>query len=323
MLKIALRLACSTVLLSPVLTAQAADLTHVRFVYDWPHADFEIIPTVVAQQMGFYEALGLQTDVIMPPDSQTTGRMLAVGQADIGFEATTDVIFAANQGIPIQSIGLYSQTNNWGLFAKPGVKVSLQDLKGKTIGIYADSWTKAMMPFVIKAAGLKDTDVQQIIAPSANMPLMLAGKVDLAANVTNYAVPQTLAATQAEPGMLIGTAIGVPDVPVWAYTAAAPWLKGHGDIAKKWLAATAKGMQWSSEHPAEAVAMYMKAYPEGGTLEYNTKAWSLTIPLLKGDKGYLVQDDSKWLPLAQALKDTDQIKQVLPGSGYYTNAVMP
>ncbi len=33
--------------------ATAADLTTVRFVYDWPSADFELIPTLVGQQKGF------------------------------------------------------------------------------------------------------------------------------------------------------------------------------------------------------------------------------------------------------------------------------
>ena len=119
--------------------ASASDLTTVRFVYDWASADFELIPTLVAQQKGFYEAEGIKVDVIFPPDSQTTARLLAVGQAEIGFEATTDVVFGAAQGIPITSIGLYTKSNNWGLFGRPGEPLSLDNLKGKSIAIYTDS----------------------------------------------------------------------------------------------------------------------------------------------------------------------------------------
>ena len=63
--------------------------------------------------------------------------MLAVNQAEIAFQATTDIIFAADQGIPIKSIGMYSQSNNWGLLGRPGEPIELDKLKGKSIGVTA------------------------------------------------------------------------------------------------------------------------------------------------------------------------------------------
>jgi NitT/TauT family transport system substrate-binding protein len=36
----------------------------------------------------------------------------------------------------------------------------------------------------------------------------------------------------------------------------------------------------------------------------------------------MMQEDKNWLPIAQALKDTDQIKEVLPASKYYTNELL-
>ena len=302
--------------------AAAEDLTPVRFVFDWSSADFELIPTVIGQQKGFYKDAGLKVDVILPPDSQTTGRMLAVGQADIGFEATTDVIFAAEQGIPVVSIGLYSQSNNWGLFGRPGEPVTLDTLKGKSIAIFTDSWTKAMMPFVLKAAHLTDSDVKLIIAQDTDTPLLLAGKIDIATNTTNYIIPGVQAAVHKDPTSLVGTAAGVPDVPVWTYTASRDYLAKHGDVARKWAQATIKATEWAVDHPDEAAAIFTKAYPDAGTLDYNTLGWKATAPLMKGPNGYLMQSDAQWLPLAQAMKDTGQIKDVLPASKYYTNEVL-
>jgi len=302
--------------------AMAADLTPVRFVYDWPSADFELIPTVVGQQKGFYEAEGLKVDVVFPPDSQTTARLLAVGQAEIGYEATTDVVFGAEQGVPITSIGLYSQRNNWGLFGRPGEPLTLQNLKGRSIAIYTDSWTKAMMPFVLKAAKLTEDDVKLIIAQDSDTNLLLAGKIDIATNTENYLVPEVQAALKKDPTSLVGPAAGVPDVPVWTYTASTKYLAEHGDVAKKWMRATIMATEWAVEHPEEAAEMFTKAYPEGGTKEYNVAGWKLTAPLLKGGNGYMMQDDKQWLPIAQALKDTGQIKEVLPGERYYTNELL-
>lgn len=302
--------------------AAAADLTPVRFVFDWPSADFEMIPTVIGQQKGYYEAEGLKIEVILPPDSQTTGRLLAVGQAEIGFEATTDVVFAAAQGVPITSIGVYSQSNNWGLFGRPGEPVSLDTLKGKSIAIFTDSWTKAMMPFVLKAAHLTENDVKLIIAEDSDTPLLLAGKIDIATNTSNYIIPTVQTTVHQDPTSLIGPAAGVPDVPVWAYTASTDYLAKHGDVAKKWMRATIKATEWAAEHPDEAAAIFTKAYPDSGTLEYNTLGWKTTVPLLKGPQGYMTQTDQHWLPIAQALKDTDQIPSVLAASTYYTNELL-
>jgi NitT/TauT family transport system substrate-binding protein len=302
--------------------ASADDLTTVHYVFDWSSADHELIPIVVGQEKGFYKEEGLKVEVILPPDSQTTARMLSVGQADIGFEATTDIVFGAEQGLPIRSIGVFTQNNNWGLFGRPGEPVTLQNLKGKSIGIFTDSWTKAMMPFVYKAAGITENDVKLIIAQDSDTPLLLAGKIDIATNTSNYLVPTVQTQLGKDPTGLVGKDAGVPDVPVWAYTASTDYLAKHGDTAKKWMRATIKATDWAVQHPEEAAQLVTKVYPDSGSLDYNTLGWKALVPLLKGPDGYMVQNDQHWLPIAQALKDTDQLKAVLPADKYYTNELL-
>lgn len=303
-------------------SASADDLATVRYVFDWSSADHELIPIVVGQEKGFYKEAGLKVEVILPPDSQTTARMLSVGQADIGFEATTDIVFGAEQGIPVKSIGIFTQHNNWGLFGRPGEPLTLQNLKGKSIGIFTDSWTKAMMPFVYKAAGITENDVKLIIAQDSDTPLLLAGKIDIATNTSNYLVPTVQTTLKKDPTALVGKDAGIPDVPVWAYTASNDYLAKHADIAKKWMQATIKATDWAVQHPDEAAQLVTKVYPDSGSLEYNTLGWKALIPLLKGPEGYMTQTDQHWLPIAQALKDTGQLKEVLSADKYYTNELL-
>ncbi len=300
----------------------AAALTPVRFVYDWSAADHQLIPLVVGQQKGFYQQAGLDVKVIFPPDSQTTARMLALGQADVGLNATTDVVFAADQGLPVIAVGLYAQHNNWGLFTRPGVPLSLQDLKGKSIAIFTDSWSRAMLPFVLKAAGLQESDVRFIIAQDSDIPLLLSGKVDIATNTNNFLVPDVELAVGKSPGELTGKAAGVPDMPVWAYTASTRYLQQHGDVAKKWMQATIKATEWAAAHPDEAATMLHNAYPDSGSVALISKAWKIISPDMKGEQGYMTQSDSSWLPIARALQATGQIKTVLPADKYYTRQLL-
>ena len=116
-------------------------------------ADFDMVPIVVGQQEGFYEKHGLTVSVVFPPDATTTARMLATSRGDIGFEATTDLVFAANQGVPVVAIANFTQSNSWCLIGRPGEPVDITKLKGKSIGIFTDSWTKAMMGFVHQEGG--------------------------------------------------------------------------------------------------------------------------------------------------------------------------
>lgn len=299
--------------------AAAADLHKIRMVYDWSTADFELIPTAVAQAEGFYKDAGLDVSVLFPPDNSTTVRMLASGQGDIGYDAVTDVVFAAAQGIPITSIAFYSQSNNWGLIGPPGTTIDLSTLKGKKIGIYTDSWTKAMMPYILAKAGLKEGDVQEIIATDDDIPMMLTKKIDYATNCSNYALADVLPTLKKEPAMLVGPAVGVPDIPVWDYTTTKSFGAAHGDEVKAFLAATEKGMVWASTHQAQAVADLIKLYPSAGTVAYNTVGWKDTVPVLKGPGGYMTQSDQQWTGIAQALANTKQIPKVLPASSYYTN----
>ncbi|GAB0119095.1 ABC transporter substrate-binding protein [Acidisoma sp. 7E03] len=324
------RLAASTAAASALLlglgagapAAHAADLTKVTLVYDWVTPDFELIPTAVAQAEGFYKAAGLDVSTVFPPNNSTTVRMLAAGQGDIGFDPVTDEIFAAAQGIPITSIAVYSQSNNCGLFGRPGEPVDLSTLKGKKIGVYTDSWTKAMMPYILAKAGIGENDVQQIIATDDDIPMLLTKKIDYASNCSNYALADVVPTIHQEPTMLLGAAGGMPDVPVWNFTVMKAWGEAHPALVKAWLAATEKGMEWASAHPDEAVADLLKLYPSAGSKDYNLVGWKATIPLLKGPNGYFVQSDGQWNAIAKALTDTKQVDAAKPASDYYTNAYL-
>jgi len=247
---------------------------------------------------------------------------LLTGDADIGFQGTSDVIFANNAGAPIVSIASLSVHNNWCLFGRPGEPVELKTLKGKSIGVYADSWTKAMMPFVLKKADLSAGDVKEIVVSSGDIPLLLAKKLDLATNTENYATADVQGAIGQNPTQLCGAELGVPDVPVWVYTASRPWLAKNGAIATKWLSATRKALAFASEHPDDAIAIYANRYPKDHS-KTDAIEWKTLVPLLKGPDGYFKQSADKWTELAQSMKDTGSISEVRPASDYFTNEYLP
>jgi NitT/TauT family transport system substrate-binding protein len=307
----------------PASASHSHSLATVRVVFDWPGIDFEAVPLTVGNARGLYKKAGLDVKIVIPPSTSTTVQMLAAGKGDIGFDTTTDVVFGQQAGIDVKSIANYSQNNNWGLVAKPGKKINVRKIKGKSIGIFTDSWTKAMMPYVLKAGHVTSSQVKQPIFSSDDIAPLLAGKIDLATNTLNYAIAQVQSGTGKKPSVLLATKFGAPNVPVWVYTGMTSWLKSHGSQARKFLKATRKAFAWSMAHPSAATRDYLKAYPKiGGGMKYSLAGWKATIPALGSKSSLLMQRAKEWKQVARALHSVGLLSKPLPASKYFTNVYL-
>jgi ABC-type nitrate/sulfonate/bicarbonate transport system permease component/ABC-type nitrate/sulfonate/bicarbonate transport system substrate-binding protein len=301
-------------------SSRSPKLTTIRMVQEWPVADAFWTPWVVAEQKGWYRQAGIDLKIIPPPTVADTIKFVGTGRADIGFTTILDVIFAKEQGAPVISIGNYSQSNNWGLIGRQGEKVTVAGLKGKTVGIYNDAWTKAQLSIMLKSAHLTLKDIKTVAAASDVVPLLLAKKVDVATGVTNAEASEVRTTGHQKPVILLAKDYGVPNSPIWLFAANTGWLKKNPALTKKWFAVTRRGVQWSIAHPKQAVQIWLKAYPKAAPLDYALDSWKSTIPLFRSPHGYFNQQASQWSALLPALKQQKLIKKALPPNQYFTNA---
>lgn len=293
---------------------------NMTFAYDWPTPDFGMVPMAVASHNGYYRTAGINLKPVFPPDTSTSTKIVGIGQADVGYDTTTDIAFAKQQGVPTISIANYSQSNNWGLVGRPGEKIDVNALKGKKIGIYTDSWTKAMLPFVLDHAGLTENDVQLVTATNDVIPLLLTKKIDVATETTNFGAVEVRTTTHKAPTIVLAKTVGAPDVPIWNLIANEKYAQQHPSMVKAFLSATKKGMQWSVAHQSQAVAIFEKMFPKNGyTHASNVLGWKATAALLNGPNGYLVESNQQWAQLTDALKRAKVLNKVLSPSKYYTN----
>ncbi|MFI5036114.1 MAG: ABC transporter substrate-binding protein [Acidimicrobiales bacterium] len=318
--------------LALVLPASAASLKPVTFAYDFPGPDFELVPIVVAQQHGFFTAAGLKVKVVFPPNTSTTTQMLSVGSADIGFLTTTDMAIAVGAGAPVLSVANYSMRNNWALFAKPGTSLKAATLKatlkGKRIFSYGDTWTEAMLPFILKYAGLAPSQVKIVTNPTAqDLVYLLANKVDFSTSTTNYELPGFVGQTKVKGHLsqLLGTAAGAPDIPIWVYATTKSYAGANSKVVRAFLSAVKKATLWAVKNPAAAAGEFDMAYPKSGyTDAYNKLGWALTIPFLTNAQGqYFTQTDAQWSTLTAALKSIKLLTTAGAPSTYYTNQYLP
>jgi ABC-type nitrate/sulfonate/bicarbonate transport system substrate-binding protein len=309
----------------------ASSLKAVTFAYDFPGPDFELIPVVVAQKEGFFASAGLNVKVKFPTNTSSTSLMLATGAAQVGFVTTTDMGVAVDKKVPILSIANYSMSNNWALFAKPGVAFTAanlkKELKGKRIFSYGDTWTEAMLPFVLRHAGLSASQVKIITDPTGiDLTYLLAGKVDVSTSTTNYEIPGFQGSkVKGTLGQILGSAVGAPNIPIWVYATTKSYAASNGSNLTAFMSAIAKATAWAVANPTRAATLFDKTYPASGyTNAYNLSGWRLTIPFLKNSSGkYFVQTSAQWTTLSTALQSIHLIAKVPAPSTYFTNKFLP
>jgi ABC-type nitrate/sulfonate/bicarbonate transport system substrate-binding protein len=296
-------------------------LTKITMVQEWPVADGFWIPWTLGKEKGFYEEAGIDLEIVAPPTVADTMKFLGTGRADLAFTTIMDVVFAREQGAAVTSIGRYTDGNNWGLLTKAGDKITVEQLKGKTVGIYNDAWTKAQLGIMLADAGLKMSDIKTVSASDDTVPLLLRDKVDAITGVTN-AEGTGIVTNGEKPGeFLPASEHGVPDSPVWVFAGNDEWLKANPELAKKFMAATAKSLVYAKDHPEEGVEAYFKAYSKAYDRSFITQQWKDTVALFEqsADGSWFSQQEDQWQPLLDAVKEHGIVKKVEPATAYFTN----
>jgi ABC-type nitrate/sulfonate/bicarbonate transport system substrate-binding protein len=286
---------------------------------------------VVAEDRGYFKDHGLKMNVVFPGDTSTTTKFLTTGSAQFGFITTTDMAVAVNVGAPLVSVANYSMSNNWALFAKPGVSLKASTLhstlKGKRIFSYGDTWTEAMLPFVLRYAHLTTSQVKIVTDPTAqDLTYLLAGKVDFSTSTTNYEVPGFVGSkVKGHLSELLGTKAGAPNIPIWVYAVTKSYASSNPATVKAFLAAVLEGTRWAVAHPAAAAQDFDRAYPKSGyTNAYSALGWKLTVPFLtNAQHHYFTETPGQWSTLTNALKGIKLITKVASPSAYYTNKYQP
>ncbi|PLW76058.1 ABC transporter substrate-binding protein [Cohaesibacter celericrescens] len=313
---------CSTALLAP--SANAQDLTKLTFIQEWPTPDGFWIPWILGSDKGFYSEEGIELEIVTPPTVADTMKFLGTGRAEVAFTTSMDIVFAKSQEAPVVAIGRYGRGNNWGILSATGDKLSVADLKGKTLGIYNDAWTMAQLEMILSDAGLSMEDIKTVAASDDTVPLLLQKRVDAVTGITNAEGTEIVTVTGKAGEFLPAIEHGAPNTPIFALAANMGWLAKNPDTAKAFLRATTKSIAYSAAHPEEAVEAFAKRYAKAYDPAFIKQQWLDTIPLFgTTDNKALLNDAKDWETLVAALAKFKVLDGLLPATDYFTNDYLP
>ena len=180
-----------------------------------------------------------------------TGNRLEFGQV-----GDQPALQAQANNAKIKVIGLYgiaSKTNQLLATSSSGVK-SINDLKGKKVGVTIGSVGHQLLYILLDAAGLKSSDIEVLNLQPADIKSSLASKnIDaavtwdpIATQIVNEGIAQLI--TDGEKYKLSANVI----------IANSDFLKQHGDVAERLIKVLDKTQKWIEENKQEALEIVSK-----------------------------------------------------------------
>lgn len=289
--------------------AAAADKLTV--LLDW-FVNPDHAPLVVAAEKGLFAAHGLDVDLVVPADPSAPPRLVAAGQADVALHYQPSLALDVDAGLPLVRFGTLIETPlNTLIVLKDGPVKTLSDLKGRTIGYSVSGFEDAMLGQFLKSAGLKLDDVTLVNVNFALSASLLAGQVDaVVGGYRNFELNQMK--IEGHEGLAFyPEEHGMPAYDELIYVTNRD-LVGDKRLPQ-FLAAVEEATIYLTNHPDDAWALFVKAYPDLDD-DLNRRAWADTLPRFAKRPAAL--DAGRYDRFSQFMKDAGLIKAVPPVESY-------
>jgi NitT/TauT family transport system substrate-binding protein len=302
--------------------AMAADPA-VTFQLNWmaggPNAGFE-----AALAQGYYKDAGLDVTLVQGNGSGNTVQMVASGRSQIAYADAVAVMQLIAKGAPMKIVATVYQSNPNALMAlkKTGIK-SFQDLKGKKVGVPSASSQTTMLPLLLKANNLKESDINMIDMPVSSMvPALLQGQVDaVLGSIDAYQIQAESQGAQLDVYRFAD--YGVPTVSTSIF-ATDDYLKSNGEVVKKFVAASLKGWSFAIDHPDQAIRDVKKVFPESNE-KLATQELAAIHPLFcSGGAKYIGKaEPALWSKSQELLAEVKLLPAGQDPKSYYTFDYLP
>ncbi|MFZ3589718.1 ABC transporter substrate-binding protein [Bacillus sp. DJP31] len=298
------------------------ELQKVSVVLDWtPNTNHTGL--YVAKDQGFFEAEGLDVEIIMPGEAGAD-QLVAAGKSEFGIGYQEGVTQARIQGVPLVSVAAIIQHNTSG-FASPVEKniVSPKDFEGKTYG----GWGSPVEESVISSImNVEKADVEKVSFISmGDADFFTAVKRDIDFAWIFYGWTGIEAELRDEPiNMVYLTDYSEKlDYYTPVVTTNEEMISENPDTVKAFVKAVAKGYEFSIEKPSEAADILLKAAPD------------LDPELVKKSQEWLspkYQDDAKrwgeqklevWENYASWMFENGLLEKELEAKKAFTNEFLP
>jgi NitT/TauT family transport system substrate-binding protein len=289
-------------------------------------------PSYFAQWLGFYQQEGLDVTISQIAGASKVLQALIGGSADVGGGVYEQSIQMAAERRSIVTFISLARSPNFAVVAAPGGKVkTLQDLRGKTIGVSsAGSPSQFYLNYLLIKSGMQPADVSiaNVGMGATAVAAVEHQQVDAAmlfgSAITALEARRSdlivLADTRTPEGLR--AVFGVDDYPASSLVAKEAWLKAKPDAARRVSRAVVRSLSWLREHSPEEIFAKVPAEFRVGDPAAEIAAIKLAIPMYSSD-GRISPESAEAVRqvLAGSLEQVRNARIDLPRT--YTNEFLP
>jgi putative hydroxymethylpyrimidine transport system substrate-binding protein len=269
-------------------------------------------PLFVAFEKGYFEAAGIDLEIMAPADPNDPPKLVAAGKADLAISYQPQLHLQVAEGLPLVRVAtLVATPLNTLLVLKDGPIQSLADLKGRTIGFSVGGFEDALLRAMLEPHGITLDDITLVNVNFSLSPSILSGQVDAVIGAyRNFELNQM--DIEGRPGRAFYIEEeGVPpydELIVVAHTDRLSDTK-----LRRFVDALEQGVQFLVNHPEELWQLFLKGREELDD-ELNKRAWRDTLPRFALRPAAL--DTARYERFASFLEAQGLIEKALPVSAY-------
>jgi NitT/TauT family transport system substrate-binding protein len=282
----------------------------------------QFAPLYVAIDKGFYSDKGLAVTLDYSMENDNT---VLVGTGDLQFAIVSgeQVLLARAQQLPVVYVMAWYQQYPVGIVAKASSGIqSVADLAGKKIGLpglYGANYIGAIA--LLDAAGLKQSDVTLDSIGYTQVAALVAGQDDA---VVIYTANEPLQLEEAGVDYVLFKTSDAVDLVANGLITNEETLANNPELVRKMVAATLKGIEYTTAHPDEAYEICKKYVdnltPENEAVQKQVllnsiEQWKAATP------GY--SEPSAWENMQNILLKMSLLAQPLDLTQAFTNSYLP
>lgn len=304
-------------------TASSAEKEKIRIVLDWtPNTNHTGL--YVAQVNGYFEAAGLEVEIMQPPEGSTTA-LVGAGGAEFGisFQDTIAPTFASDSPIPVTAVAAIIQHNTSGIISMKDKGIdSPAKLAEHSYATWDSPIELAIIKKIVEDDGGKYEEVKLI--PNTVTDVVTALQTDIE-SVWVYYAWDGIATKNAglETNYLnfadYGTELDYYSPVIIANDS---YLESNPDATKKFLDAVRQGYEFAISNPEDAANILLTAVPElDKTLVTESQKWladqyKAEVP----QWGYI--DPARWDAFYAWLYENALIEKEIPAGTGFTNVFL-
>ena len=305
-------------------TNGAAKKEKVRIVLDWtPNTNHTGL--YVAAAKGYFEAAGLEVEIMQPPEGSTT-ELVGAGGAEFGisFQDTIAPTFASDSPMPVTAVATIIQHNTSGIIS---LKETGIDSPGKLAGHSYATWDSpielAIIKKIVEDDGGNYDDLKLI--PNTVTDVITALKTDIESVWVYYAWDGIATEVAGLDTNFLNFADYGTELDYYnpIIIANDDYLAKNPETAKKFLDAVRQGYEFAIANPDDAADILLEAVPElDETLVKASQKWLADQYKSEVEQwGYI--DAARWDAFYAWLFENKLIEKEIPAGTGFNNEFLP